>query len=166
MRATALLKKQHDEVRAIFKLLEKGNGHSREQVTKLAISLAGHMVIEQELFYPAVLNVNESLVLESFEEHEVVRFALKRLVKTKPTDRTFKAKVTTLKEIVEDHAKEEEDELFLAAEKALGSRSEALCAKMKTLFDKTTKGGYELAVGPGGAAITSARAPSTASRQH
>jgi len=162
MKATALLKKQHDEVRTIFKLLEKGNGHSSELLTKLANSLAAHMVIEQELFYPAVLKVKEDLILESYEEHEVARFALKRLIKTKPADRTFKAKVTTLKEIIEDHAKEEENELFPAAEKALGASSETLCSKMKTLFDKTTRGGYEQAVGPGGPAITSARAPSPA----
>lgn len=160
MKATALLKKQHDEVRAIFKLLEKGNGHSSELLAKLASNLAAHMVIEQELFYPATMRVNESLVLESYEEHEVARFALKRLVKTKPSDRTFKAKVTTLKEIIEDHAKEEEDELFGAAEKALGATSAALCTKMKTLFDKTLRSGYEQAVGPRGSAITSAHAPS------
>lgn len=162
MKATALLKKQHDEVRNIFKLLEKGNGHSNELLGKLATSLAAHMVIEQALFYPAVLKVNEDLLLEAYEEHEVARFALKRLVKTKPNDRTFKAKVTTLKEIIEDHVAEEENELFPAAEKALGATSETLCAKMKTLFDKTAKGGYEQAVGPGGSAISSARAPSAA----
>jgi hemerythrin superfamily protein len=143
MKATALLKKQHDEVRSIFKQLEKGHGHANELRVKLASALAAHMVIEQELFYPAVLKVKEDLILESYEEHEVARFALKRLMKTKLTDRTFKAKVTTLKEIIEDHAKEEENELFPAAEKVLGASSETLCSKMKTLFDRTTSGGYE-----------------------
>jgi len=162
MKATALLKKQHDEVRAIFKQLEKGNGHSSQLLTKLADSLAAHMVIEQELFYPAVLKVKEDLILESYEEHEVARFALKRLTKTKPSDRTFKAKVTTLKEIIEDHAEEEENELFPAAEKALGASSEALCAKMMKRFNATAKTGYDEAVGRGGSAITSARAPSAA----
>lgn len=159
MKATTLLKKHHDEVRAIFKRLEKGNGHTNELLTKLASSLTAHMVIEQVLFYPAVLKVKDDLVLEAYEEHEIARFALKRLMKTKPNDRTFKAKVATLKEIIEHHTKEEEEELFPAAEKALGASSEALGSEMKSLFDKTTRGGYELAVGPRGSAITSARAP-------
>lgn len=162
MKATALLEKQHDEVRAIFKLLEKGNGHSSELLTKLANSLAAHMAIEQELLYPAVLKVKEDLILESYEEHEVARFALKRLMRTKPSDRTFKAKVTTLKEILEDHMEEEEGELFPVSEKALGEGSAPLCAKMKDLFDATVKGGYEKALAPGGPAIISAKAPSVA----
>ena len=48
------------------------------------------MVIEQELFYPAVLRVKEDLILEGYEEHAAARFALKRLMKTEPSDRTFK----------------------------------------------------------------------------
>ncbi len=163
MKATELLKRQHDEVSAIFKGLEKGNGHSKALLDKLGNSLAAHMVIEQELFYPAVLAVKENLVLEGYEEHAVARFALKRLMQTDPSDRTFKAKVKTLKEIIEHHVEEEEEDMFPRAEKALGDRSEALCAEMKTLFEKTVKEGYENAVGRGGAAVTSASAPATPS---
>ncbi len=42
----------------------------------------------------------------------MIRFALKRLMKTEPSERTFEAKVTTLREIVEHHMEKEEDELF------------------------------------------------------
>lgn len=128
----------------------------------LGTSLSAHMVIEQELFYPAVLKLKEDLVLEGYEEHAVARFALKRLMKTTASDQTFKAKVTTLKEIIEHHAKEEEDTLFPASEKALGEGSASLCSKMKALFNSTAKGGYDRAVGPGGSAIKSAKAPSVA----
>ena len=117
------------------------------------------MAIEQELFYPAVLNVKEDLVLEGYEEHAVARFALRRLWETEPSDQTFKAKVTTLKELIEHHAEEEEDDLFKKAEVALGARSAELCAEMLALFDATMKEGYERAVGRGGPAVTSARAP-------
>ena len=159
MKATELLEQQHDEVKAIFKSLEKGNGHTPALLEKLANSLAAHMVIEQELFYPAMLAVKEDLVLEGYEEHAVARFALKRLMKADPSDRTFKAKVTTLRELIEDHVKEEEEDLFPKAEKALGDGSEALCEEMKTLFAKTLKAGYERVVGRGGPAVTSASAP-------
>jgi iron-sulfur cluster repair protein YtfE (RIC family) len=159
MKATELLKKQHDEVKAIFKGLEKGNGHTKALLEKLANNLAAHMVIEQELFYPAVLAAKEDLVLEGYEEHAVARFALKRLMKTEPSDRSFKATVTTLKELIEHHVEEEEEEMFPRAEKALGDGSEALCAEMKALFEKTVKAGYENTVGRGGAAVTSASAP-------
>jgi iron-sulfur cluster repair protein YtfE (RIC family) len=123
VKATELLKHQHDEVRTIFKQLLKGKDHSKELLEKLATSLSAHMVIEQELFYPAVLRVKEDLVLESYEEHAVARFALKRLMKTTTSDQTFDAKVATLKEIVEHHIQEEEEVLFPAAEKAVGESS-------------------------------------------
>ncbi len=159
MKATELLKKQHDEVKAIFSQLEKGNGRSTALCEKLADNLVAHMVIEQELFYPSVLKVKSDLVLEGYEEHAVARFALKRLINTDPADQTFKAKVTTLKEIIEHHIEEEEDDMFPKAEKALGSGSEELCAEMKALFEKTKRSGYARMVGRGGSAVTSAKAP-------
>ena len=164
MKATALLTKQHQEVRAIFKQLEKGNGQSRALLAKLATNLAAHMVIEQELFYPAVLKVKEDLILESYEEHEVARFALERLLKTPVSDRTFMAKVITLKEIIEHHVEEEEEDIFPASEKALGGRSDDLCTKMKARFEETKSGGYQRALGKGGSVVTSAKAPQAAAR--
>ena len=46
MKATQLLKQQHDDAKALFKSLEKGNGHAKALLEKLADSLAAHMVIE------------------------------------------------------------------------------------------------------------------------
>ena len=156
MKATELLKQQHDEVKAIFKQLEDGKGNAKALLEKLGNSLSAHMVIEQEIFYPAVLEADEDLVLESYEEHAVARFALKRLLKAAPSDQTFKAKVTTLKELIEHHVKEEEDDLFPKADKALGERSKDLGRDMKALFLKTEEEGYERTIGRGGAAVTSA----------
>jgi sirohydrochlorin ferrochelatase len=115
--------------------------------------------IEQELFYPAVLETKKDLVLEGYEEHAVARFALKRLLKTERSDPSFEAKLTTLKELIEHHVKEEEDDLFPKADKALGETSEALGSQMKKLYDRTVKAGYLRVVGRGGAAIVSANAP-------
>jgi predicted DNA-binding protein len=165
MKATALLTKQHREVRTIFKQLEKGNGQSNALLAKLATNLAAHMAIEQEFFYPAVLKVKKDLILEAYEEHEVARFALNRLLKTPVSDRTFKAKVTTLKEVIEHHVEEEEEDLFPASEAALGSSSHDLCTKMKARFEETKSGGYERALGKGGSAVTSASAPQAAQRR-
>lgn len=161
MKATELLRQHHDEVRSIFKKLLRG-GHSKELLEKLATSLSAHMVIEQELFYPAVMKVKEELVLEGYEEHAVARFALKRLLKTTADDQTFKAKVKTLMELIEHHIEEEDDELFPASEKALGESSMPLYVKMKELFDTTVKEGYERVIGPGGSAVTSAKASNVA----
>jgi len=63
-------------------------------------------------------------------------------------------------ELLESHMEEEEKELLSAADKAVGQRPDALYAKMKELFEKTTTGAaaYERAVASGGAAVRSAKA--------
>jgi hypothetical protein len=155
MKATELLKQQHDDVKELFRQLERADGQVGSLLEKLANNLSAHMVIEQELFYPAVLSADQDLVLESYEEHAVARFALKRLLKTEPSDQTFFARLTTLQEIIEHHVEGEEDELFRHAEKALGESSADLCQRMKALFAKTVDEGYARTLGRGGAAVTS-----------
>lgn len=159
MKATELLIKQHDETKAILKELEHGSRDAKKLVEKLASSLAAHMIIEQELFYPAVLAAQKDLVLEGYEEHACARFALKRLVKTPLDAQNFKARVTTLRELLEHHIKEEQEEMFPKAERALGDASVTLCAQMKTLFDESVAEGFAETLAPGGAAVTSANAP-------
>jgi hypothetical protein len=53
MNATELLKHHHAQLHATVKLLLKGDDHCRALLDKLATVLTAHMVIEQELFYPA-----------------------------------------------------------------------------------------------------------------
>lgn len=144
MKATDLLEKQHRKVEAIFKKLEGGRSDNDALLTELANDLAAHMVIEQELFYPAAMAAKEDLVLEAYEEHAVAEFALKRLLSKSPDDVTFKAKLTTLKELIEHHVKEEEEELFPKVEKAIpAAELTALGKQMKARFDEVVEGGYE-----------------------
>lgn len=159
MKATELLKRQHEEVKMLFKQIEKANGEKSELLEQLADKLAAHMVIEQVLFYPTVLVVKEDLVLESYEEHAIARFSLKRVLKTDPSSPIFDARLATLRELVEHHLEDEEGELFPRAEKALGQQSEGLAQEMKKLFDKTLKQGHSRVLMKGGPAVTSASAP-------
>jgi iron-sulfur cluster repair protein YtfE (RIC family) len=153
MKASKYLKEQHQELRSALKHLLKANGHSRELLGSLASSLSAHLAVEQELFYPAAVKVKEGLVLEGYEEHVLVRFALKRLMRTPPGDPTFKPKVKALRVLLESHLQEEEDELFPAVEKALGDASAVLCAEMKALHEITLQAGYERTVGSADSAI-------------
>jgi iron-sulfur cluster repair protein YtfE (RIC family) len=145
MKATTLLEKQHRKVEAIFKKIESAKPTGAPAlVTELANDLVGHMVIEQEIFYPAAKQVKTDLVLESYEEHALAAHGLKRLVEAAPDDESFHAKVTALKELIEHHVEEEEKDLFPKVEKALGQEAiEALGKKMKTRFDEVVESGYE-----------------------
>src|SRR4051794_26074876 len=111
MKATTLLQRQHNQVKAIFKKLEGGREQPAPLLEELANSLAAHMAIEQDIFYPAVRAIDEDMVLESLEEHALAEIALKRLLDTSPDDASFAARVTATRELIEHHVKEEEEDL-------------------------------------------------------
>jgi hemerythrin superfamily protein len=156
MNATSLLKTQHRKVEALFKKLESGRSDRQAVLAELANSLAAHMAIEHEFFYPAVKEVDEDLINEAFEEHSLAEIALERLLATDEEDDAFDARVTALKELIEHHVKEEEEELFPEVEKALEEATLANLAKlMKPRFDEVLANGFEATV-PKGMSKTSA----------
>lgn len=67
------------------------------------------------------------MVLESLEEHHIVKWVLSELASMEPTDERYDAKVTVLIENVRHHVKEEEQELF---PKIRGSLSEEHLARV------------------------------------
>ena len=126
MEATALLKKDHVAVKALFKKVEETeDGRRRRQLMEeIASELKMHTKIEEEIFYPAVREIGtskaEEMVDEAYEEHHVVDLVLAELPQVDPEDERFAAKMTVLSEMVEHHADEEEDEMFPMCEKKLG----------------------------------------------
>ena len=156
MKATSLLEKQHRKVESLFKQIESGKSEPAPLLAELANELAAHMAIEQESFYPAVRQVKEDLILESYEEHAIAELALKRLLATDPEDISFKARVTTLKELIQHHVEEEEEELFPKVEEAIDEkRLTELGKEMKAEFEQRLAEGYE-ALLPAGYKKTSA----------
>ena len=155
MHATRLLEQQHRKVEAIFQRLEGEGGDAEALVTELANHLAAHMTIEQEIFYPAIQAVDRALVLESYEEHALCEVALKRLLAADALAEEFRARVTALKELIQHHVHDEEEEMFPAVEQALGDeRLEELGEQMAARFEQVVGAGYESAV-PRGFARTS-----------
>jgi len=150
VKATALLSSQHRKVEALFKKLENGRVEPGPVLEELANSLAAHMAIEQELFYPAIKSIDADVVNESYEEHALAELELKRLLSTDPEDEAFQARVTTLKELIEHHVEEEEEELFPAVEKKVGDERLAELGKaMKARFEEVVAAGFEASVPKG-----------------
>jgi len=121
MDAIALLKKDHREVEQLFKKFQAAGERAGKQKLKLVqqmiAELSKHAVIEESLFYPACRAAlkeidDEDQVLESLEEHHVVKWLLSELDGMKPSEERFDAKVSVLIENVKHHVKEEERELF------------------------------------------------------
>ena len=141
MKATDLLKKQHKEVKALFKKVENTENarERRRLMSEIVTALEGHTVIEEEMFYPAVRGLEtqkaEEMVMEAFEEHHVVKLVLAELPQLDPDDERFEAKMTVLSELVEHHADEEEKQMFKLASKLGKEELAALGEQMQERFE-------------------------------
>ena len=124
MNALTLLKQDHGNVETLFKRFEASDeaDERRAIVDHVIEQLSVHAAIEEQVFYPGVrrsVKNTEDVVLESLEEHHIVKGVLSELEDMEPTDERFDAKVTVLIENVRHHVKEEEQELFPKVRKAL-----------------------------------------------
>lgn len=147
--ATALLSKQHDEVKALFEKLERASTHARKRALfeELATNLVAHDAIEREIFYPACEKAMgmTDLLGESLAEHGVIEFCIYEADRAKKSDFAFKS--TVLREIVMHHVKEEEHDFFPRAEKALGkARLQKLAAEMTERFEAAKASDFRAAV--------------------
>jgi hemerythrin-like domain-containing protein len=127
--AIAILKADHREVEKLFKAFEKAGDTAyktkRKLVDQMIAALSQHAAIEEEVLYPAArqeVSDSEGDVLESLEEHHIVKWQLQELTGLAPTDERFNAKVTVLTENVRHHVGEEESELFPLLRSRLGRK--------------------------------------------
>ena len=138
MDAFELMKKDHEKVSGIFEKLEptteRGVKTREELFTQLKTELEIHAQIEEQIFYPAIKEAEEThdITLEAFEEHAVVKQLLSELEELSKDDETWGAKLKVLQENVEHHVEEEEGEMFKNARKVLSREQiEALGARME-----------------------------------
>ena len=138
-----LLKQDHKKVSALFKkLLAKKEPTSTEReklFTELNTELTVHAEIEEKVFYPALKAAKQThdIVLESYEEHHLVKFTLKELDENPKNTEEWKAKLIVLKEGIEHHVGEEEGDMFIKAQRILDAEEkEELGKEMKALKEK------------------------------
>lgn len=129
MDALALLKKDHDQVKKLLKDLDDTTDRAiktrQDLFERLKFSLTVHEQMEEAVLYPALKEHAETkeIVLEAYEEHDVVNTILGELEQTPFDDETWHAKLTVMRENLLHHIQEEEDEMF---------------GQVRRLFDKAT----------------------------
>ena len=130
MDAITLLKHDHKTLEGLFKKFEKTgpNAHKtqRDLAQKIVKELSVHASIEEKVFYPAIreaVSDTEDHVLESLEEHHIVKLVASELDGMKPEHERFRAKMTVLIENVRHHVEEEEGELFPQVRQAMGRKA-------------------------------------------
>ena len=141
--ALALLKRDHDNVDAMFKKYDRmkdGDERKAPLREQVCMELTVHAKLEEELFYPALKSLFEQggmdkavdLIEEADVEHASLKWLIEQLQSGDQQDEgMIDARVKVLSEYVKHHVEEEEGEIFKAARKvdidleALGAEIEA-----------------------------------------
>ena len=144
--AISLLKADHRQVEGWFSSFEKTRSEQRKQqlASKICSALKVHTRIEEEIFYPAFLEVaqEEDIHHEAVVEHDGAKKLIAEIEGSKPTDEYYDAKVTVLSEMIKHHVKEEEQPggMFAKARKSemdLADLGQRMAARKKQLMNSS-----------------------------
>jgi hemerythrin-like domain-containing protein len=147
MNAIDLLEKDHREVEEWFdeydELEDHDDGRKSELAEKICFALKVHTQIEEEVFYPQARKATKDndLLDEAVVEHATAKKLIAEIEDMEVGDELYDAKIRVLGEMVKQHIKEEEDELFPEVQSAkmdidslgkeLAERKEELMAEMQ-----------------------------------
>ena len=152
MNAIDLLKKQHEEAKSLFRQIESAREPVKKQqlFEQLADALAVHATIEEKHFYPASRNAaTEDLLREALEEHLAAKRLIADLLECDAEDEQFDAKIMVLKEEIEHHVEEEEEDLFPKVKNLLSADElEDLAVVMEDLAEELKEQGEPRAAVP------------------
>jgi hypothetical protein len=118
MDALTLLKADHDKVKKLLgelaKTTERGVKTRSELFATIKGELTIHETIEEEIFYPALMEMAKTreITLEGYEEHHVVDLLMGELEDLDVDDESWGAKAKVMQENIEHHIEEEEGEMF------------------------------------------------------
>ena len=148
--AIDLLKQDHDKVRGLLKkLTDSSNGAEKTRenlLEQIQNELKIHTQLEEEIFYPAFRDAKGTdhgeLYYEALEEHHIVEDLVIPDVGDADTGSDeFAGRAKVLRELVEHHAEDEEEEMFAKARKAFSKDElEDLGKRMETRKQELQKG--------------------------
>jgi hemerythrin superfamily protein len=144
--ALSLLEEQHKQVDDLIAKLEDDaiKGSEKAAIFRmLADNFAAHAAIEEQLFYPAVrAKQTQEILLESTEEHLAIKRVLADLMETRLDDERFDARLSVLKEEIQHHAHEEEEDVLFPKVRKMMSTDElqALGGELIALFERLMQG--------------------------
>lgn len=125
MSATAMLRADHDQVRALFGALQDADGaeHRLERVREIAVLLILHARMEERFLYAALESLGDAeaglRVRAARVAHARVDDLVEDLVDMDPRDRAFEPAAADLERTVREHLREEEAGAFPLAERLL-----------------------------------------------
>jgi hemerythrin-like domain-containing protein len=130
----AMLKKDHDEVKKVLGALVGSTGRATKSrqsgFQKLQELLIPHMVAEEEMFYPIIIQESQAEKgYQAMEEHRAARAVLSDLKELDFGDDKWHARCQVLAELLEHHIEEEESDIFEAARDVIDDERSQKLAK-------------------------------------
>jgi hemerythrin-like domain-containing protein len=147
MNAIQLLLRDHNEIQKLFNLyVEAGDDAHKQKETiaeRVIEKITRHARLEDDILFPALKEKGgeegEEMALEAVEEHDLTRYLMGRLKKTKAEDTKFDARFKVLMESAKHHFMEEELQIFPKAKKTLKGELERMGKEMQALEKQLTK---------------------------
>ncbi|MFL6373496.1 MAG: hemerythrin domain-containing protein [Pyrinomonadaceae bacterium] len=116
MNAIELLKQDHDKVDKLFQKVKGEQGETRELFEQIRIELQVHTQIEEQIFYPYLMeNGDEELqdiTKEGIQEHHQAKILIREIENLSDESDALDPKLQVLMEDITHHVQEEEGEMF------------------------------------------------------
>ena len=147
MDALKLLKEDHDRIKPLLAEIKETTDRAEktrgELFSRIKQELTIHEIIEEEIFYPTLREHPKAkeIVLEGYEEHDVVSRLMGELDGMDATDERFGPKAKVMAENIEHHIEEEEGEMFKTArqvfeETELDELGDRMALRKKTAMEE------------------------------
>jgi hemerythrin-like domain-containing protein len=153
MQIYTALKADHKLVKQILKQLEATSEESPDKrvkfLKKLKEALVPHSRAEEQVFYDRLkkseVKEADDLAFEGYEEHALVDHLLIQFEQTQPNDKKWTALMSVVKESLEHHIEEEEENIFKKAKKSfdrqMANEMTEEFERLKAQFLKEVKSG-------------------------
>ena len=115
-----LLKQDHKDFKKLFKQIIGEERYQDNVYLQIKNALSTHMAAEEKVFYSRLENNEETreFTLEAYEEHDLVKKVINDIDSFVDFEVKL-AKVKVLSGAINEHIKQEEDDLFKKAKKVL-----------------------------------------------
>lgn len=131
-----MLKDDHTRLRSMLESLDTRSAEQREDLLRdIERDLKIHSMLEEEILYPEFREASgdredRKMYYEATEEHHVVDMVLPELKAISGDADRFTARAKVLRELINHHIEEEEEDLLPRAQELLGARMQEIGSRM------------------------------------
>ncbi len=132
MKATELLREDHERLRELLERLRLVQD-KEELLPTIEKEIRIHSQLEEELFYPAIREVDSAWVDAALDVHLQIEEFLEELIDSIDEAEEFEQKLTDLEEHLHVHLDDEEGRIFPQAEEQLEDQLDELGAQINQM---------------------------------